>query len=247
LPTSFGPFSPLFDSGNYLALLNLGASSERAIDEVSRALREETAPVSFNSFMSDGGWRPHLVGATACLLDRDGTLDRLQLWSAADAGSWVSPQLVVAAMFSDAEFVSRARERLQNFGQVRSAPSAPPEDQPQPVSVAAERTWVHRKLARITSWRTWRPTREVSSLVRHVVHGPGTRATRNAKLVASLLAVCHRIPTLAASETAWRGQPEVKQLLVQDVDNSEELALRWMSAVEQLFQKRGTPLQLPSA
>ena len=245
LPTSFGPFSPLFEDGSYLTLLHLGEGAERALDGVASALRDRTAPSSFNSFMCDGGWRPHLVGAIACLLDRQGKLDRLQLWNAADAGSWVSPQLVVAALYSDAEFVSRARQRLDSRGQVRSP--APPAAQRSTVAEIPESHWIRRQLARLAPRLLGGPAYELNSLMRHVVEGPGADSVRSAKLTASLLAVCHRVPALALSEAAWREEPEVKQLLAQDVDHSEKLALSWMSAAEALFLKRGLPLQQQSA
>jgi hypothetical protein len=37
----------------------------------------------------------------------------LPLWNAIDAGSWVTPQLVVTALFSDPAFPTRVRDRVE--------------------------------------------------------------------------------------------------------------------------------------
>ena len=242
MPTAFGPFEPLFDSGDYLELLNLGSGADRAIDRVAVALQAPAAIESFDTLMSDGGWRPHLVGAMACLLDRAGQLDRRQLWNAADGGSWVGPQLVVAALLSDPEFEVRARQRLDNREPLQRSLTAAT---PAPVTPAV--AGVRSALAGFVSRLFGRPTREVTSLIRHVVDGPGTDTMRSAKLVASILAVCHRVPALAAAESAWRDAPEIKHLLAQDVDHSDKIALGWLKAVEALLLKRGVSSSHPTA
>lgn len=60
--------------------------------------------------LRDANWRPHLVGAIALLLEP--SLDHTLLWHAIDGGSWVTPQLVVTATFTDPTFLDQARKRV---------------------------------------------------------------------------------------------------------------------------------------
>jgi hypothetical protein len=58
-------------------------------------------------------WRPHLVAAVALsVLDYDSKSIR-KLWAAIDAGSWVTPQLAVAAFLKDPGFSEAARVRIE--------------------------------------------------------------------------------------------------------------------------------------
>lgn len=98
----------------YLALLGLNG---RAVDAVTLGIaRDVMLPDASDRFVTlmtgTGGWREHLVGAVACLVDRDAILDRELLWRAADSESWVTPQLVVTAFLTDPLFAARVRERL---------------------------------------------------------------------------------------------------------------------------------------
>lgn len=100
---------------HYLALKSLsGHGAElglRAVEagiESSSELQREVRGLLTSQF----GWRVQLVGA--CVVECGG-LDAetaQTLWSAIDAGSWVSPQLVVAAARNDLRFVERALPAL---------------------------------------------------------------------------------------------------------------------------------------
>ncbi|WP_438003312.1 hypothetical protein WME89_31010 [Sorangium sp. So ce321] len=82
------------------------------IDRVERALSAGDPARWVAALFRDANWRPHLVGAIALLLDQSETLDRNLLWCAIDAGSWVTPQLIVTAVFVDPSFPEKARVRV---------------------------------------------------------------------------------------------------------------------------------------
>lgn len=112
----FGPFKSLFDGvytsySGYLPLLGLrpGDATQSAIDRVEHALHAGESQLWLDAMLAERNWRPHLPAAVALLLDRSQTLSPVSLWSAIDRGSWVAPQLVVAALFSDAEFPTKTK------------------------------------------------------------------------------------------------------------------------------------------
>ncbi|WP_437886381.1 hypothetical protein [Sorangium sp. So ce307] len=114
----FGPFAVMFEEGEldvpgYLRLLHLHTpESQIVIDRVERALSAGDPARWVAALFRDADWRPHLVGAIALLLDQGETLDRNLLWCAIDSGSWVTPQLIVAAVFVDPSFPEKARVRV---------------------------------------------------------------------------------------------------------------------------------------
>ncbi|WP_437877288.1 hypothetical protein [Sorangium sp. So ce513] len=116
--TQFGPFEAVFEKGElavpgYLELLPLHQpGAQIVIDRVERALSAGDPARWVAALFRDVNWRPHLVGAIALLLDQSETLDSSLLWHAIDAGSWVTPQLVVTAVFVDPSFPERARVRV---------------------------------------------------------------------------------------------------------------------------------------
>jgi hypothetical protein len=110
-PSNFGPFSSSFETGElpvpaYLFLLNLSEPGvDAAIDRIQVALESTTRPQRWvDALFSETDWRPHLVGSIAVLLDRGARLDTAGVWRPIDSGSWVIPQLVVTAYFSDPGF-----------------------------------------------------------------------------------------------------------------------------------------------
>jgi len=114
----FGPFAsafaPVGDSTSYLALLDLrGAEVQVVLDRIEQALSTEAPQPWVYRLLADPDWRPHLVGALAMLLDEGARLEPMALWQAIDAGSWVTPQLVVTASFVDGAFVERACARIR--------------------------------------------------------------------------------------------------------------------------------------
>ena len=116
LETSFGPFASVFEVGDldvpgHLVLLGLhGPAVQAVIDRVDRALQHDDATRWVAPLLRDVNWRPHLVGSIAFLLQP--ALDQTLLWHAIDGGSWVTPQLVVTAMFVAPTFQEQAQRRV---------------------------------------------------------------------------------------------------------------------------------------
>lgn len=116
--TQFGPFAVVLEEGEldvpgYLELLHLHTpGAQIVIDRVERALSAGDPARWVAALFRDANWRPHLVGAIALLLDQSETLDRNLLWCAIDSGSWVTPQLIVTAVFVDPSFPEKARVRV---------------------------------------------------------------------------------------------------------------------------------------
>jgi hypothetical protein len=116
--TEFGPFAAVFERGElnvpgHLELLHLhGPGARIVVDRIARALADGDPAQWVAALFRQANWRPHLVGAVALLLDQNETLDRELLWEAVDAGSWVIPQLVAAAVFVDSNFPQRAVARV---------------------------------------------------------------------------------------------------------------------------------------
>jgi hypothetical protein len=119
--SEFGPFAAAVPG--CLELLNLNPNSngvQTVIDQIRDALAVSDAQRWVSALLTDPGWRLHLVAAIAFLLDQPKALVCAPLWSAIDAGSWVTPQLVVTALFSDPAFPTRARERVEGLCPVNS-------------------------------------------------------------------------------------------------------------------------------
>lgn len=132
---NFGPFEAAFTKDGlevpgYLELLGLNREEQRniqtVIDRIEHAMAGWETDHWIAKLMGELNWRPHLVGAVAFLLDRTGRLDRAPIWHAIDWGSWVIPQLAVAAFFADPLFADRVRTRLDAKCPVHSIPDLPP-------------------------------------------------------------------------------------------------------------------------
>lgn len=115
----FGPFRVAFDKTRedvpgHLALLNLFSDDvPEELRRIQRVVRgEPDAPIYIDRLLSDANWRPHLVAAAAILFSPKPTRHHSRLWAAIDAGSWVTPQLVVTAYLSDTGFIERAMSRV---------------------------------------------------------------------------------------------------------------------------------------
>ena len=115
----FGPFASAFENGQlavpgYLALLNLdGPDTDVVIDRIQSSMRSEDLVRWVDALFDDPNWRAHFVGAIAVLLDGGARLTAAPLWGAIDAGSWVTPQLVVTAYFADPNFPEHLIARLR--------------------------------------------------------------------------------------------------------------------------------------
>jgi hypothetical protein len=116
----FGPFASAFEKGQlavpgYLKLLNLhGSDTDVVIDRIQSSMRSEEVVRWIDALFDDPNWRAHLVGAIAVLLDGGARLTTAPLWRAIDAGSWVTPQLVVTAYFADPKFPEHLIARLND-------------------------------------------------------------------------------------------------------------------------------------
>ncbi len=124
---AFGPFAAVFPQGEldvpgYLELLHLAEpSAQIVLDRIEVALAAGDPRSSLDALFDDPNWRPHLVGAVALVLDGGRHLSTASLWRAVDAGSWVTPQLIVSAYFVDPAFPAHCRLRVE-----RGAPIAVP-------------------------------------------------------------------------------------------------------------------------
>jgi hypothetical protein len=118
----FGPFERTVLAGElpvpaYLVLLGLptGPDTQIAIDQVQHALDAGESQYWIDALLGGRNWRPHLPAAVGHILDRRRRLSTRSLWQAIDLGSWVTPQLIVSALFSDPLFPQRVAERLDGF------------------------------------------------------------------------------------------------------------------------------------
>lgn len=124
----FGPFVAVFEKGEgavggYLDLLGLRKDRAAAVVEKIATIMEQGDCAGYvRVLFDDPNWRPHIVGAIACLIKPE--TDALDsLWKAIDGGSWVTPQLAIAAYFMDSQFPARARTRIE-----ARCPVSPPDD-----------------------------------------------------------------------------------------------------------------------
>ncbi|WP_223757679.1 pentapeptide repeat-containing protein [Myxococcus sp. RHSTA-1-4] len=65
------------------------------------------------ALLKEKNWRLHLVAATAVVLGGASERALSAVWERLAVGSWVHPQLTVAALLRDPDFESRARARLE--------------------------------------------------------------------------------------------------------------------------------------
>ena len=125
----FGPFAAAFDSDGlrvpgYLSLLHLGdEEAQTVIDRIEQGLGEGEPRRWINALLAGPNWRPHLVAAVALLLSSGRRTEQAALWATIDAGSWVTPQLVVTTFFTDPDFALRAAERIERHCPVKVPPN----------------------------------------------------------------------------------------------------------------------------
>ena len=102
---------------SYLSLMRLsGHSAEVGLRAVEAGIESTSAlPQEVRGLLtSQVGWRVQLIGACAIVCGGLDAETAQTLWSAIEARSWVSPQLVVAAARADPRFVERAVPALAN-------------------------------------------------------------------------------------------------------------------------------------
>ncbi len=104
-------FASIFESGDYLSLLQLGAQDAGVVERIG-AIAQECAdlPAEMRELLSQG-WRPALVACVALFGSCSEPLLDL-LWDALDQGSWVAPQMAVTLWMLDPRFGELARRRL---------------------------------------------------------------------------------------------------------------------------------------
>lgn len=210
--SKFGPFATVFEPGELSSpgyIFLLGLSSEKCqvvIDHIESVLASGDAGGWIDVLFDDPNWRPHLVGAIALVLDGGQHFTTAGLWRAVDAGSWVTPQLVVTAYFVDPKFPQRLVERMEALC---------------PVSVRGS----------------------MSPLERHSATGPAGTTQRSAKMMASLVFIARRLPSLSTWLDTIRADPRVTQLLEQDFDNSADITEEWLEQLTLQFALRGRQLR----
>jgi hypothetical protein len=109
-----GVFSPVFSSGGYLALLHLDSPDAKSVvsSVVKCGQASRTPHRDIARLLDESNWRPHIVAAVAVAALRYDPQSMQQLWVAFDAGSWVAPQLAVAAYLRDPNFCELAKTRI---------------------------------------------------------------------------------------------------------------------------------------
>jgi hypothetical protein len=112
----FGPFAAVLKAPGEPAALSLlsmrGTEVGAVIDRIERALSADDSVRGAAALFASPDWRPHLIGAVALIVDGGRRLDSTALWTAIDAGSWVTPQLVTTAYLVDPAFAERLRDRI---------------------------------------------------------------------------------------------------------------------------------------
>ena len=106
-----GPFNQLFKKNLYLRLLR-PYDAEGAIATIQNAVKQSTnLEKEIQILLEDDNWRPHLVASVTLLMIKSVNLSNY-IWNRFDQGSWVNPQLAIAAYFHDPLFSQNAKERL---------------------------------------------------------------------------------------------------------------------------------------
>ena len=90
------------------------------------------------------------------------------------------------------------------------------------------------------------PVPNLSPLERHSATGPGNALNRSAKLLASLVTMGSRVPSLASWIDGECSRPEIAELLSGDVDDAPGICERWLGHLVRQFQLRGLRL-VPAA
>lgn len=114
----FGPFAELFRADEescplYMELLHIqkpGASL--AVRSIEAAIAKGDTQRWATNLLIGPNWRAHLPGALTALTWSEGHKLAPYIWQAIDSGSWVTPQLVATAVFTDKDFAANAQKRV---------------------------------------------------------------------------------------------------------------------------------------
>lgn len=220
-----GSFAQLFEpspTGNayYMSLLALdGDNAREALERVAQGLK--LSPHSEDELVTllypDRGWRQNLVGLTGVVLR--GSFNRLvaALWKAFDAGSWVMPQLAVAAFLRDPDFDAQAKRRIE-------AASFEPNEEP---------------LSRP-------PISPEEAIARANLHGPDDWAMRTSKGVAALFGLLGEDVFARAFLQAQYQRRDIQRMLELHETNFGAFAIRWMKSLHEVAKDIGRPLEPPA-
>jgi hypothetical protein len=117
MTAGFGVFSPLFEArADYLVLLRLNMpEAKRVVTKlVEQCHLSSACHKEVGSLFDPSDWRPHLVGAVALSALPYDQESSGKLGGAVDRGSWVTPQLAVAAFIRDPAFADQAGARVRS-------------------------------------------------------------------------------------------------------------------------------------
>lgn len=100
----------------YLTLLNLGDQSGESLLRIHHAMLQSYSLVSdVEALLGANNWHAHLVAACATALGARSDTLLAAMWRRFDGGTWVQPQLAVAALLSDPQFAVQARTRIESL------------------------------------------------------------------------------------------------------------------------------------
>jgi hypothetical protein len=161
-----GVFSPVFSSGGYLALLHLDSPDAKSVvsSVVKCGQASRTPHRDIARLLDESNWRPHIVAAVAVAALRYDPQSMQQLWVAFDSGSWVAPQLAVAAYLRDPNFCELAKRRILTGCPLKSSrltslrplqrhvAAGPSGARPRSAKAAASLIWLASRLAPTPDW-----------------------------------------------------------------------------------------------
>ena len=97
----------------HLILLSVDLKQTHIVlNRITERLKTEISQIQIDELCHSLNWRMHIVAAWILLLDDQKLYNSNGLWNAIDAGSWVTPQLIVTAYLRSSDFEEQASKRL---------------------------------------------------------------------------------------------------------------------------------------
>ncbi len=206
-----------------------------SIDEVSKALLRSADPEGdIGALLRVVDWRCHLIAGVALVISELKMKPKLveALWGAVDAGSWISPQLVVCLASIDPEFSLRAKARMES-----GCPVVIPQSDTSSEGAATRHVeeaaagLVGRSAKAITAFLKFQrnPLQPLGEEMarRHVEQGPDSHSERSAKTLSALLYLC----SLRSECEPWlarcRSNGSTQRLIALDLHNGGRIAEVW--------------------
>lgn len=106
----------------------------------------------------------------------------------------------------------------------------------------ADPTFVEQCRTRIDTAGPISVPQGLSPIERHSATGPAGVSARSSKLLASLVAVGRRIPSMESWLEQACLRSEIQELIKQDIDNSASITSEWLESVTESFAERGRKL-----